>query len=107
QDPDVQAVGGVVGAGNFGQTTNNGRMFIALKPWDQRVGGTAQNFIARIRPKLQKVTGGALYLSAAQDIRVGGRITKTEFQYTLQDANLPELYEWAPKILDKLKGLPM
>ena len=73
----------------------------------QRVGGTAQDFITRIRPKLQKVMGGALYLNAAQDIRVGGRITKTEFQYTLQDADLSELYQWAPKILDKLKSLPM
>ena len=82
-------------------------MFIALKPWDQRIGGTAQDFITRIRPKLQKVMGGALFLSAAQDIRVGGRITKTEFQYTLQDADLAELYQWAPKILDKLKSLPM
>src|SRR6185369_16823015 len=45
--------------------------------------------------------------SAAQDVRVGGRITKTEFQYTLQDADLDELYQWAPKILDKLKGLQM
>ncbi len=107
QDPDVQAIGGTVGAGNFGQTTNNGRMFIALKPWDQRVGGTAQNFINRIRPKLQKVMGGQLFMSAAQDIRVGGRITKTEFQYTLQDADLAELYQWGPKILDKLKTLPM
>ena len=47
--------------------------------------------------------GGALFLQAAQDIRVGGRIAKTEFQYTLQDADLAELYQWAPKILDRLK----
>jgi multidrug efflux pump subunit AcrB len=107
QDPDVQGYAATIGAGVAGQTTNNGRMFIALKPWDQRVGGTAQDFITRIRPKLQKVMGGALYLNAAQDIRVGGRITKTEFQYTLQDADLSELYQWAPKILDGLKSLPM
>jgi HAE1 family hydrophobic/amphiphilic exporter-1 len=47
-----------------------------------------------------------LYLQAAQDIRVGGRLTKTEFQYTLQDADLDELYGWAPKILEKLQKLP-
>ena len=58
QDPDVQAYAATVGAGIGGQTANNGRMFIALKPWDQRVGGTAQDFITRIRPKLQKVMGG-------------------------------------------------
>jgi multidrug efflux pump len=107
QDPDVQAYAATIGAGVGGQTTNNGRMFIALKPWDERVGGTAQDFINRIRPKLQSVMGGSLYLTAAQDIRVGGRLTKTEFQYTLQDADLSELYQWAPKILEKLKGLPM
>jgi hydrophobe/amphiphile efflux-1 (HAE1) family protein len=107
QDPDVAAYGATVGAGIGGQTTNNGRMYIALKPWNERVGGTAQDFITRIRPKLQKVMGGALYLQAAQDIRVGGRLTKTEFQYTLQDADLGELYQWAPNILEKLQNLPM
>ncbi len=106
-DPDVQGYGATVGAGIGGQTENNGRIYIALKPWDERVGGTAQDFINRIRPKLQKVTGGALFLQAAQDIRVGGRLTKTEFQYTLQDADLAELYQWSPKILDKLQSLPM
>ena len=107
QDPDVSGYGMTVGAGVGGQTENNGRIYIALKPWDQRVGGTAQDFINRMRPKLQKVKGGALYLQAAQDIRVGGRLTKTEFQYTLQDADLAELYQWSPKILDKLQNLPM
>jgi hydrophobe/amphiphile efflux-1 (HAE1) family protein len=107
QDPDVSGFGATVGAGIGGQTTNDGRIYIALKPWDERVGGSAQDFIARIRPKMQSITGGALYLQAAQDIRVGGRLTKTEFQYTLQDANLDELYGWAPKILDKLQHLPM
>ncbi len=107
EDPDVQSYGATVGAGIGGQTTNNGRIYIALKPWDQRVGGTAQDFINRIRPKLQKVMGGALYLQAAQDIRVGGRLTKTEFQYTLQDANLAELYQWSPKILAALQKLPL
>jgi multidrug efflux pump subunit AcrB len=107
KDPDVSAYGATVGAGIGGQTTNNGRIYIALKPWNERVGGTAQNFINRVRPKLQSVLGGALYMQAAQDIRVGGRLTKTEFQYTLQDADLAELYQWSPKILDKLKSLAM
>ncbi|MFI4982554.1 MAG: efflux RND transporter permease subunit, partial [Nevskiales bacterium] len=106
QDPDVEAYGATVGAGIGGQTTNNGRIYIALKPWAERTGGSAQDFINRIRPKTRVVQGGALYLQAAQDIRVGGRLTKTEFQYTLQDADLDELYGWAPKILDKLQNLP-
>ena len=88
-------------------TANNGRLFIALKPWDERVGGSAQQYINRLRPKLQAVEGGALFMQAAQDVRVGGRISKTEFQYTLQDADLNELFLWSPRILDKLKALPM
>ncbi len=77
-DPDVAAYGATVGSGIGGQTVNNGRIYIALKPWDQRVGGSAQDFINRIRPKLAAVQGGQLYLQASQDIRVGGRLSKTE-----------------------------
>jgi hydrophobe/amphiphile efflux-1 (HAE1) family protein len=106
QDPDVESYGATVGAGIGGQTTNNGRVYIALKPWEERTGGSAQDFINRIRPKTRAVQGGALYLQAAQDIRVGGRLTKTEFQYTLQDADLDELYGWSPKILEKLQTMP-
>ena len=106
-DPDTYAYGATVGAGVGGQTGNNGRMYIALKPWDQRVGGTAQQYIARIRPKFAGVAGGMAFLQAAQDIRVGGRLSKTEFQYTLQDASLAELYDWAPRVLKKLQTLPM
>jgi hydrophobe/amphiphile efflux-1 (HAE1) family protein len=106
-DPDTSGYVSAVGAGTGGQSGNNGRFYISLKPWDERVGGSAQNYIARLRPKLAAVEGGALYLQAAQDIRVGGRLSKTEFQYTLQDANLSELYAWSPRILAKLRSLPM
>ncbi|MBS0561556.1 MAG: efflux RND transporter permease subunit, partial [Proteobacteria bacterium] len=106
-DPDTAGYVSAIGAGLGGQTGNNGRMFITLKPWDERTGGSAQDYIARLRPKLAKVEGGRLFLQAAQDIRVGGRLSKTEYQYTLQDANLAELYDWSPKILAKLQSLPM
>jgi hydrophobe/amphiphile efflux-1 (HAE1) family protein len=106
-DPDTAAYGATVGAGVGGQTGNNGRIYIALKPWDERVGGSVQNYIARLRPKFAQVSGGAAFLQAAQDIRVGGRLTKTEFQYTLQDADFDELFGWAPKVLAKLATLPM
>jgi hydrophobe/amphiphile efflux-1 (HAE1) family protein len=106
-DPDAQSYGATVGPGVGGQTENNGRMYIALKPWDERVGGSAQDFIARVRPKFAKVSGGMAYLQAAQDVRVGGRLSKTEFQYTLQDADLNELFEWSPKVMAKLQSLPM
>ena len=104
-DPDVDAYGSSIGPGS--QTGNNGRAYISLKPWNERTLGSAQDFITRIRPKLEAVTGGALYLQAAQDIRVGGRFSKTEFQYTLQDADLDDLFKWAPKILGALRGLPV
>jgi multidrug efflux pump subunit AcrB len=76
-----------------------------LKPRDQRAA-TASDVINRLRPKLAQVEGVKLTLQAAQDITVGGRISRGQFQYTLQDADLAELNEWAPKILDKLKTLP-
>jgi hydrophobe/amphiphile efflux-1 (HAE1) family protein len=106
-DPDTASYGATVGAGVGGQTGNNGRIYIALKPWDERVGGSAQQYIARLRPKFSAVAGGAAFLQAAQDIRVGGRLTKTEFQYTLQDADFDELFKWSPKVLAKLQTLPM
>ena len=106
-DPDTASIGSTVGAGVAGQTQNSGRMYIALKPWDQRVGGSIQQYIARLRPKFDAVTGARATLQAAQDIRVGGRITDAEFQYTLQDADLEELFEWSPKVLAKLRSLPM
>ena len=106
-DPDTASYGATIGAGNGGQTGNNGRMYVALKPWNQRVGGTAQQFIARLRPKFNAVSGGAAFLQAAQDIRVGGRLTKTEFQYTLQASDLQELFSWSPKVLERLRQLPI
>ena len=87
------------------QTQNNGRFFITLKPRDQR-NVTADQVIRRLRPKLAKVEGAALFLQVAQDINVGGRLSRTQYQYTLLDADLDELDTWAPKILAKMKTLP-
>ncbi len=106
-DPDVSGYSSTVGAGIGGQTGNNGRIYIALKPWADRTGGSAQDFINRIRPKLQGVEGATLNLQPAQDIRVGARLSKTQYQYTLQDPDLHELYEWAPKILDAMQKIPL
>jgi hydrophobe/amphiphile efflux-1 (HAE1) family protein len=107
QDPDTASYVSSMGGGFAGQTNNNGRLFIAMKPIDQRVGGTLQDYINRLRPKIAKVQGGKLFLQPIPDVRVGARPTKTEYQYTLQDANLAELYQWAPKILSRLSSLPM
>ena len=105
QDPDIAAYSSTVGPGVGGQTENNGRFFIALKPFNER-HATAQQIIARLRPKLARVEGGQLFLQAGQDIRVGGRPSKTQYQYTLQSADSHELYDWAPKVLAKLRSLP-
>ena len=71
----------------------------------QRIA-SAQQIIARLRPKLDKVEGARLFMQAAQDVRLGGRPTRTQFEFTLQDADLAELNEWAPKILTKMQTLP-
>jgi hydrophobe/amphiphile efflux-1 (HAE1) family protein len=103
-DPDVATVGMTAGS-NGTQTQNNGRLFITLKPRDQR-NASAIQIINRLRPQLAQVEGAALFLQPAQDINVGGRPTRTLYQFTLQDPNLDELNQWAPKIYAKLKNLP-
>ncbi len=103
-DPDVTNVAMLVGAtGN--QTQNNGRMFIALKPKEQRKASASQ-IIERLRPKLAKVEGVSLFMLVGQDINIGGRQSQTMYQYSLQSADLDQLNDWAPKIYEKLKTLP-
>jgi HAE1 family hydrophobic/amphiphilic exporter-1 len=101
-DPDVATV--AMAIGGSGRAGNNGNLFITLKPRNER-GASAQQIIARLRPKLEKVEGARLFMQAAQDVRLGGRPTRTQFEFTLQDANLDELNEWAPKILGKMQTL--
>jgi HAE1 family hydrophobic/amphiphilic exporter-1 len=103
EDPDVATVAMAIGGG--GRAGNNGNLFITLKPRNERKAN-AQQIISRLRPKLEKVDGARLYMQAAQDVRLGGRPTRTQFEFTLQDANLAELNEWAPKILAKMQTLP-
>jgi hydrophobic/amphiphilic exporter-1 (mainly G- bacteria), HAE1 family len=104
-DPDVATVAMALGAGVGSTSQNSGRMFITLKPRDERQADAFQ-IIARLRPKLAKVEGARLYLQASQDVTVGARASRTQFQYTVQDANLEELNTWAPRLLDKLRSLP-
>ena len=103
KDPAVDHVGMFVGGS--GNAPNNGRMFIGLRPREDRTEN-ADQIIARLRPQLDKVEGARLFLQAAQDVRVGGRPSRTQFQYTLQGADIQQLNEWAPKMLIKLKSLP-
>jgi HAE1 family hydrophobic/amphiphilic exporter-1 len=102
QDPDV------TGIGMFGNSSqfNTGNFFISLKPKDAGRKLSADQIIARLRPKLAKVEGASLLMQAGQDINVGGRLARTQYQYTLTDANLDELNEWAPKLLARFAQLP-
>jgi hydrophobic/amphiphilic exporter-1 (mainly G- bacteria), HAE1 family len=101
-DPDVDSIAMFIGGG--GSALNTGRMYITLKPRSER-DSNAQQIIARLRPQVEKVQGARLFMQASQDVRLGGRATRTQFEYTLQDANLNELNEWAPKILGKMQTL--
>ncbi|WP_163574370.1 efflux RND transporter permease subunit, partial [Klebsiella pneumoniae] len=83
QDPGVATV--AMAIGGSGRAGNNGNMFITLKPLSER-DANAQQIIARLRPKLEKVLGARLFMQAAQDVRLGGRPTRTQFEFTLQDA---------------------
>jgi hydrophobic/amphiphilic exporter-1 (mainly G- bacteria), HAE1 family len=103
-DPDVASV--AMAIGGSGRAGNNGSLFITLKPRDHR-SASAQQIIARLRPQLEKVQGARLFMQAAQDVRLGGRPTRTQFEFTLQDADLGELNQWAPKILAKMQTLPV
>ncbi len=104
-DPAVENVVSAVGAGAGGQTANNGRMYITLKPWNERSENATQ-VIAGIDRRMAGVKGIRLFLQVIQDVRVGGLLSRTEYQYTLQDANPAELNEWAPRILNRIRTLP-
>ena len=105
-DPAVQSVVSAVGAGTSGQTANNGRMYITLKPWSER-SDTVMQVIDRISRNMQAVSGIQLFMQPAQDVRVGARLGRTLYQYTLQDENSDELNHWAPKILAKMQQIPL
>ena len=104
QDPAVESVLGFTGGG-FGGTRNTGRVFASLKPLDERKLSVDQ-VIARLRGKLSSVPGATLYLQAVQDVRMGGRQSNAQYQFTLQGQSLRELTSWAPRILQRLRSLP-
>jgi hydrophobe/amphiphile efflux-1 (HAE1) family protein len=104
RDPAVATIGAAVGAGGGVTTVNDGRVYIQLKPHNQR--DPIDQVIARLRTNLAKIQGITLYMQAAQDITVGARLNKTQFQYTMNDADPGELNHWAGLFLDKLKAIP-
>jgi hydrophobe/amphiphile efflux-1 (HAE1) family protein len=103
-DPAVDYVISNIGSGNGG-ALNNGRFFISLKPMEQRKA-TVDELIKRLRPKLAGVKGARVFLSPMQDLRMGGRIARAQYQYALRADNLEPLMKWAPKLVDYLKSYP-
>ncbi|HUJ19942.1 MAG TPA: multidrug efflux RND transporter permease subunit [Bryobacteraceae bacterium] len=104
-DPGVDTVQGFTGGGWAG-TTNTARMFISLKPLQERKI-TADYIIARLRPKLARVPGATLYMQASQDVRVGGRMSSALYQFTMRGDNLEDLTNFAPRMLQELKAIPI
>ena len=91
--------------GGAGGTLNDGTMYITLKPREERTA-SADAVIRRLRAQTGALEGASLYLQATQDVRVGGRSSRTQFQFTLQGTDVAQLNEWAPKLLDRMKAMP-
>jgi multidrug efflux pump len=105
-DPAVDNVIGFSGgAGGGGATVNTARMFVALKPLEERGHLTADQVITRLRGKLT-VPGAPTFLQAVQDLRIGGRASNAQYQYTLQGEDVTELNAWAPRVAERLRALP-
>jgi hydrophobic/amphiphilic exporter-1 (mainly G- bacteria), HAE1 family len=101
-DPGIASWAAFVGGS---RPLNTGFVVLGLKPRDQR-DTTADQIIDRLRKKIAAVPGGTVFLQASQDLNVGGRLARTQYQFTLQDSNLEELNTWAPRLLAQLKQLP-
>ncbi len=105
QDPDIRSFMSAVGAGGIRPTANTGTIFMVLKPHDERKS-TPDQIIQRLRPKLAAVPGIKVYMQNPPVIRIGGQITAAQYQYTLQDTDLNELYEWTGTLTQKIRQLP-
>ncbi|GAC1340095.1 MAG: hypothetical protein NVSMB18_09510 [Acetobacteraceae bacterium] len=104
RDPAVTGVASFVGAGTINATPNTGRLTIALKPRAQR--DPAPVVIARLQAAMSGVPGMSVFMQPVQDIQIGTRISRTQFQYTLLDTDAEELTRWAPRLLARLRATP-
>ncbi|HKF22156.1 MAG TPA: multidrug efflux RND transporter permease subunit [Candidatus Angelobacter sp.] len=104
-DPDVASLSSFIGIDGTNTTQNSGRIQINLKPHDQR-NSDATEIIRRLQPELAKVEGITLYMQPVQDLTVEDRVSRTQFQYSLEDADASELNDWATRIVRKLQTLP-
>jgi multidrug efflux pump len=105
QDPDVASLSSFIGIDGTNTTINSGRIQINLKPREER-SSTASEVIRRLQPKLNAVEGITLYMQPVQDLTVEDRVSRTEFQYSLEDADAQELSVWTPKLLNELRRSP-
>ncbi len=105
KDRDVTSVSASVGAGTVNATLNTARLFIVLKAHNQRSSG-AEDIITRLRQSTAGVEGVSLFMQAAQDLQIDARVSRTQYQYILQDADANELAQWTPKLVQKLASLP-
>jgi len=105
QDPAVQSLSSFIGVDGINTTLNSGRMLINLKPLEERKV-SATDLMRRLQPELEKVEGITLYMQPVQDLTVEDRVSRTQYQYTLEDANADELNTWTAKLMEKLHALP-
>ena len=104
KDPDVASLSSFIGIDGVNMTPNSGRIQINLKPRDER-HANATEIIRRLQPALQSVEGITLYMQPVQDLTVENRVSRTQYQYTLEDADSRELAEWTPRLIARLKEL--
>jgi multidrug efflux pump len=105
QDPDVASLSSFIGIDGTNTTQNSGRIQINLKPHEDR-SDTASDIIRRLQPEVAQVEGITLYMQPVQDLTVEDRVSRTQFQYSLEDADANELNDWSNRILAKLRTLP-
>jgi multidrug efflux pump len=105
KDPDVAGLASFIGVDGTNVTPNSGRIQVTLKPRDER-SADASEIIRRLQPELARVPGITLYMQPVQDLTVENRVSRTQFQYTLEDASAAELAEWVPRLVEKLKARP-
>jgi multidrug efflux pump len=104
-DPAVAGLGSSVGASSFNASVNRGRMFISLKPLAERHNVSTQRVVARLRAKLNAIPGIRVFMVPAQDLRVGGRQSDSQYQFTLWSSDIEALQAWVPKVLDRVKDV--
>ena len=105
KDPDVESLSSFIGVDGTNMTPNVGRLQINLKPRDER-SASASEIIRRLQPNVSQIPGMILYMQPVQDITVENRISRTQYQYTLEDANAKELADYVPKLLQRLQQIP-